>query len=204
MRSKVRIGPGEILPVVAGKVEVMQCVMSWSVDEPLEEMTGNHIPIMNEDGPKLDKDEETEVEVFVQGKEEHKGAERVSDATCNSSKRLTGTARIERNRREGGMQEPTKGWALSRQYQLDVQGKLLLTDPLVVGLVDVLVDRRVVLPSVNPVNPEIGKHQVKSNARDQVRPSVFVHVVVHFALSSNLTQEPRERHDDNDRRSDHR
>ena len=45
------------LSVVAGEIKVVQCVVSWRVDIPLQHVTRDHIAIMDEDGPDLNKDE---------------------------------------------------------------------------------------------------------------------------------------------------
>ena len=65
MRVKVVVAPGKILSVVDGKVHVMQCVMSRAVDELLSPVAGDHVTIVNEDGPNLHSDEENHVEVSV-------------------------------------------------------------------------------------------------------------------------------------------
>jgi hypothetical protein len=53
------------LAVVAGEVEVVQSVVGGRVDVPLEKVSADHVAIVNEDGPQLNKDEKTEIEVFV-------------------------------------------------------------------------------------------------------------------------------------------
>ena len=71
-----------------------------------------------------------------------------------------------------------------------------------VGFVNVFVDPRVVFQSMDPVNEEIRKQQVKSHTRDKVRPTIFPHVLIQHALSPDLSQEPRKSQNVNDRRGD--
>lgn len=68
---------------------------------------------------------------------------------------------------------------------------------------NVLVDPRVVLQSVNPVDEEIGEEQVHSHARDQIRPSVITDIVVQLAVTVDLAEEPWQCHDIDDGRSNH-
>lgn len=62
-----------------------------------------------------------------------------------------------------------------------------LTDPLVVWLVDVLVDAGVVLETVDPVDEEIGEEEIQRYAEHKVRPSVIRDVVVDHGMSSDLS-----------------
>lgn len=41
-----------------------------TVDVPLQHVAGDHISIVDEDSPELDKDEEAEVDIFVEGEQE--------------------------------------------------------------------------------------------------------------------------------------
>lgn len=57
------------LAVVASEVEVVQSVVGWRVNVSLEKVSADHVAIVDENCPQLNKDEETEIEVFVQGKD---------------------------------------------------------------------------------------------------------------------------------------
>lgn len=65
-----------------------------------------------------------------------------------------------------------------------------LTQPLVVGLVDVLVEPRVVLETVDPVDACIGKDKEEGHAEDGVRQPIVADVVVQQRVASDLAQEP--------------
>jgi len=71
------VRPGEVLSVIADKVEVMERMMCRSVDNFFERMVGDHIRVVNEDGPKVDQDEQDEVEMSLEGEDE--GEEVVRD-----------------------------------------------------------------------------------------------------------------------------
>lgn len=71
-----------------------------------------------------------------------------------------------------------------------VAGVRCRDEPLVVWLVDVLVESGVVLESVNPVNEEIGEHQEKRNGKHCVAPAVVRNIVVELAVSSNFQHKP--------------
>jgi hypothetical protein len=45
------------LTVVDGKMEMVECMMCGSIDDVLEWMAGDHVGIMNKNGPEVDKDE---------------------------------------------------------------------------------------------------------------------------------------------------
>lgn len=49
-------------------------MVGWRVDVSLKEVAGDHVAVVDEDSPELDKDEEANVEVFVQGEQVHKDA----------------------------------------------------------------------------------------------------------------------------------
>jgi len=63
---KVRVGPGEVLAVIAGEVEVVQGVVSGGVDESFKEVARDHVSVVNKDSPELNENKETEVEVSVE------------------------------------------------------------------------------------------------------------------------------------------
>ena len=66
-----------------------------------------------------------------------------------------------------------------------------LTDPLVVGFVNVLVDPGVMFQTMNPVNEEIVEKHVQSDTQCQISPSVLVHIIIQHTLSMYLGHEPR-------------
>lgn len=49
---------------------MMQSMVRRTVDVPLQHVAGDHISIVDEDSPELDKDEEAEVDIFVEGEQE--------------------------------------------------------------------------------------------------------------------------------------
>jgi hypothetical protein len=69
------------------------------------------------------------------------------------------------------------------------------TDPLVVGLVDVLVDERVVLDSVDPVDSNVGEQEEERNRSEQVQPPVVGDLVVEHAVTAHLGDEPGDGHE---------
>jgi len=71
------VRPCKVLPVIADEVEVMERMMRWSVDDFFERMVGDHIRVVDEDGPKVDQDEEDEVEMPLEREDE--GEEVVRD-----------------------------------------------------------------------------------------------------------------------------
>jgi len=50
---------------------MVQRVMCGTVDDVFERMTGNHIGVMNQYAPKVDKHEETQKQPSVEGKQEY-------------------------------------------------------------------------------------------------------------------------------------
>jgi hypothetical protein len=78
-----------------------------------------------------------------------------------------------------------------------------LTDPLVVRLVNVLVDPWVVFQTMNPIDEEIVEKHIQRHAKHHERPSILIHTVIQQALASNLGNEPRKCQDSNCRCGDH-
>jgi len=62
--------PGEVLSVVADEVEMVESMMGWPVDHILKRVIGDHVRVVDEDGPEVDEDEEDEVEVTLEGENE--------------------------------------------------------------------------------------------------------------------------------------
>ena len=71
VRAAVLVGPRKVLAVIAGEAEVMQCVVSRSIDSIFEGMISDHIRIVNKNGPKVDQDEKDEIEMPLEWEEEH-------------------------------------------------------------------------------------------------------------------------------------
>ncbi len=63
--------PGKVLAIVDGKVYVVEGVVRGTVYDGLEGVAGDHVRVVDEDGPKVDKDEEAEVDHAVEGEEEY-------------------------------------------------------------------------------------------------------------------------------------
>ena len=70
IRLVVLVRPGEVLPVVDREVEMVQRVVRGPVDDVLERVAGDHVGVVDEDGPDVDEDEHGEVEVELDGEEE--------------------------------------------------------------------------------------------------------------------------------------
>ena len=75
VRVKVRVGPSKVLAVVAGKIEMVKRVVGRRVDESFEEMARDHVSIVNQDRPELDKNEQPDVEVSVEREHVDKDAD---------------------------------------------------------------------------------------------------------------------------------
>lgn len=74
MRAKVAVGPSEVLTVVHGEVHVVKSVVRGAVQELLGPVTGNHVAVVNENGPDLNSDEKDKVEVSLHGAEKDESA----------------------------------------------------------------------------------------------------------------------------------
>lgn len=74
VRVEVIVAPGEVLSVVHGEVHVVQRVVSRAVDKFLRPVAGDHVTIVNEDGPDLHSDEEHHVKVPVHRAKVDEGA----------------------------------------------------------------------------------------------------------------------------------
>lgn len=65
VRAETSVGPGEVLSIVDGKVHVVQRVVRGAVDEFLQPMARDHVPVMDQDGPDLDGNEEDHVKMSL-------------------------------------------------------------------------------------------------------------------------------------------
>lgn len=61
VRTPKAVSESKVLAVIHGEVEMVQRMMRRSVDDIFQGMTGDHIGIVDEDAPEIDKDEETEI-----------------------------------------------------------------------------------------------------------------------------------------------
>lgn len=68
-------------------------------------------------------------------------------------------------------------------------------NPLVVRLVNVLVDARVVLQTVNPVNGDIVESHVQHSRKDHEAPAIFVDIGVQQAVTPHLGEENGQGHE---------
>lgn len=109
----VVVGPCEVLAVVAGEEHVVESVVGRAVDELFEPMAGDHVAVVNEDGPDLDADEEEHVEVLLHRADVDKDTVDVSERSIAAQKSLlTGKGGIGGIRRQGGKQWQPRGWEL--------------------------------------------------------------------------------------------
>jgi len=76
-------------------------------------------------------------------------------------------------------------------------------DPLVVRLVDVLVDTGVVLDAMNPVDADIVENHVQSSGSEQPWPAIVADIGIKQALATDLSEEPRQRQDVDERDGSH-
>lgn len=74
VRVEFVVSPGEVLAVVASKVHVVERVVSWRVDNTLKPVAGDHVAVVDKDGPDLDEDEKNEVEVLLHWADINKNA----------------------------------------------------------------------------------------------------------------------------------
>ena len=68
-------------------------------------------------------------------------------------------------------------------------------NPLVVRLVDVLVDAGVVLDAMNPVDADVVENHIQSSRSEQPWPAVVANVGVKQALATDFSEEPRQSQD---------
>ena len=104
---EVVVAPSEVLSVVDSEVHVVQGVVRRAVDELLSPMAGDHVAVVNDNGPDLHYDEEHEVQVLLNGEDEGENTVlRVSRELGSGSLavELTGTAETDRSRPWGGKQ----------------------------------------------------------------------------------------------------
>lgn len=92
VRVVVLVCPGKVLAVVAGEIEVVECMVSWRVDPFLPPTSGNHIAVVDKDCPELDEDKEEEVGPLVHGADvdEDAGHKRVVYLMMEQDKVLEG------------------------------------------------------------------------------------------------------------------
>lgn len=87
---------------------------------------------------------------------------------------------------------------VGQRLRIPIQGMESMTgprcghQPLVVRLVDVLVQPWVVFDSVDPVDEEVGENKEHWDREDSVCPSVLADVGVKFRVTTNFHDEPRD------------
>lgn len=74
VRAEIAVGPGEVLAVVDGEVHVVQRVVGGAVDELLCPVARDHVAVVDQDGPDLDRYEEDHVQMSLHWAEEDEGA----------------------------------------------------------------------------------------------------------------------------------
>lgn len=101
----VVVGPCEVLAIVAGEIHVVESVVGGAVNKPLEPVAGDHVAVVNEDGPDLNTDKEEHVKVLLHGADVDEDTVHVSNSSNGSiGARLTGKGAIGRSRQRGGKQ----------------------------------------------------------------------------------------------------
>lgn len=113
VRVPVIVCPCEVLAVVAGEEHVVESVVGRAVDELFEPVAGDHVAVVDEDGPDLNADEEEHVEVLLHGADVDKDTAEVSERSIAAQKSLlTGKGGTGGIRRQGGKQWQPRGWEL--------------------------------------------------------------------------------------------
>jgi hypothetical protein len=107
---------------------MVKSMVCRTIDDLFERVAGNHVRVVDEDGPEVNKDEETEVEIAMEGKHE--------DYNVVRYRLEVAVNRMESMRREG-----------------------CRDNPLVVGLVNCLVDKRMVEAAVNKIYSDVSDEQ---------------------------------------------
>ena len=70
VRTSGAVGPSEVLAVVDGEIEMVKGVMCGTIDHLFQWVTGDHVRVVDEDGPEVDAEEQAEVELAVEGEHE--------------------------------------------------------------------------------------------------------------------------------------
>ena len=74
------VSPCEVLPIIANKVQVVQCMVCGTIDDVLQRMASYHVRVVDQDRPEVDKDEKHHVEMALEG--ENKNGEMVWERLC--------------------------------------------------------------------------------------------------------------------------
>ena len=157
------VATSKVLSIVAGEEKVVERVVRRTVDDLLERRVADHVRVVDENRPQVDKDKQPNADHAV--KREDEGEDVVWKRLGVSVKRVEG-----------------------------VRGERRWDKPLVVGLVNVLVQPRMVLESVDPVNGGIGKHEEEWYRKNGVPETVVRDVAVQLAVSSHFEHEPGHGH----------
>lgn len=70
VRTAHTVRPSKVLAVIDSEVKMMQCVVRGTIYNLLERVSGNHVRVMNENGPEVDANEECEVQMPLHREEE--------------------------------------------------------------------------------------------------------------------------------------
>lgn len=145
IRLASAIRPCEVLTVVNREINMMQRVMRWSIDDVLERMTGDHVRIMNEDAPEVDRNKKCEVQVPLNREKEDEQVvrERLSEA-------------IDRVERMGC---EWRRYCHRVSVNDEQRTESERTYPLMMRLMQSLVDKRYMEPAVYPIDAEVGEQQ---------------------------------------------
>ena len=65
-------------------------------------------------------------------------------------------------------------------------------DPLMMRLVDMLVEKGMVLEAMYPINARVSKDQKERHAQNKVQPAVFVYTVISARVTAHLGKKPRD------------
>lgn len=133
--------------------------MRGPVDHFFQWAVADHVGVVNQNRPAVDKDKQTHVDEAVQGED-------VDEDVVGQRLRVA-IERVER-----------------------VRGKRSRYEPLVMRLVDVLVQSRVVLEPVDPVDARVGEDEEEGHAEDGVCQPIVADVVVKERVTPDLAQEP--------------
>ena len=74
VRAETAVRPGEVLAIIDGEVHVVQGVVGGAVDELFRPVAGDHVAVVDQDGPDLDGHEEDHVQISLHGADEDEEA----------------------------------------------------------------------------------------------------------------------------------
>lgn len=159
VRATHSVTDGKVLSVVAGEEKVVQSVVRGAIDHLLEWRVADHVRVVDQDAPQVDKHEEADGHDTV--KREDEGEDVVRQRLEVAIKRVESVTCVRRG-----------------------------DEPLVVRLVDVLVDSGVMLNPVDPVDEEVGEDKEEGHRESRVAPAVVGNVVVELTMTTHLQNKP--------------